>query len=90
MLASPTRIAAGVWFAPVMITPDAGEVGAFVVFVDVVAHPNANSAIIKNKNRFFTFDLLLLGRRYGRFLNYRNYTRKQKVWEMFFFGSSTP
>ena len=82
MLASPTCTAAGAWVAPAM-TPGAGEVETFVV-VDVVAHPNANSASIKNKNNFFTFDLLLLSGAMAGFLDYGNYTRKQKVREMFF------
>jgi hypothetical protein len=71
------------------MTPGVGEVEAFVV-ADVVAHPNANSANIENKNNFFTFDLLLLSGAMAEFFDYGNYTRKQKVREMFFFGPTTP
>jgi len=83
MLASPTCTAAGAWVAPA-ITPGAGDVETFVA-VDVVAHPNANSASIENKNNFFTFDLLLLERRYGRiFRLWKLYMEAESPGDVFF------
>ncbi len=74
MLALLTGTTAGAWGAPA-ITAGVGEDETLVV-VDVVAHPNANSAIIENTNNFFTFDLLVLSGAKAGFFDYGNYTQK--------------